>query len=1162
MPRCTARSLVVVMLAVVVTGCMDGDDRHTSGDPTPWVEPWSTERVSGTIRTPAPDRTLVRPQRMTLGGVPALGDPCTGDEECGPHRCAFGQCYPHDVEAETGMSIVPGGWAVIGSSPTENGRRADREVDRAQVLLHPFLLDRTPITEGQWRAIMGNRRASQDVSCGLDCPVERVTWWSALEFANRRSMLSGFTPCYDLSELTCTDDPEQGKMTCSPDVDPENGYHDAFLVEGCTGYRLPAELEWEHAFRGGTSTAFPGGDLVGNPRDCMPQPAALGAGWHCGNSTSKQPVAQQEPNGYLLYDMAGNVREWVADVFVEAADLVDIGAYRYVGQRLLVGSLPQVNDPYAVELGYVVRRVQRGGSWRERPEWARASARSRADPNVRHQLFGFRLARTLDTQAFSVRTERCRVGQDACTDARACLPCPHCPVASDGSDGICLQPHMAYIPPGTFVMGSPPQEVGRGEGEEQRTVTLTNAFSAARTELTVGDWHRVMGRNPDSGGSCGPSCPVDGVSWWSALAFANALSIEAGLPPCYDFTALACSGQAAAGTLDCGDGFPALLSDAESPESPLQWWYFSAGECIGFRLPTEAEWEYMARAGSSGPYQDPALTSIPPKGCTTVDPGLDAFAAYCANAGSSQPVGQRGANHFGLLDVHGNVSEWVYDAYEENLANYPSTDPRVEIEGPRVHRGGHAGMSSQHLRAAARRTREPGLRHQRIGFRLVQNVYCAGTIEGSENRFFQVGTLCGEDDVSVPDCGPLEAPASGTVDHESTLVGAVATYACSEGSALIGDASRACDASGTWSGDAPTCEGPTILPLGEPCTADDDCEPGAWCPAHTSERRCSPNPTHGDVSLAFQWVPQGTFTMGSPVSEVGRDSNEAQVSVTLTRNFFVQREEVTQEQWQAVMSAWNARPDADRTLSGWTGPTPTFGTKPSCFLSGGSLCSAPHSSSVTPLRPVERVSWIDAVVFANVLSRLEGLEQCYQLADCVAPSTNLRAIGTGCDAGMESCYSIYCNTVSLSSYACSGYRLPFEAEWERAARGATSGATYRGELDSSIINYCDYQPNLSPIAYWCNNAFGAPQWVRGRTPNTWGLYDVLGNIDEWVGTRSSVAIAGGTDPTGPTSGWTFSIRGGNWNDYAYRVRSASRTSSMDNARSHRVGFRLARTAPQ
>jgi formylglycine-generating enzyme required for sulfatase activity len=220
---------------------------------------------------------------------------------------------------------------------------------------------------------------------------------------------------------------------------------------------------------------------------------------------------------------------------------------------------------------------------------------------------------------------------------------------------------LVRIEPGAFMMGSPRAEPLRSDDELLHSVTLTRAFFLSKTEVTQGQWLSVMGTNPSLNQACGANCPVENVSWVDAVAFLNALSERDGLAPCYN-----------------GVRFKGLA-------------------CDGYRLPTEAEWEYAARAGSSAalPYQGPV-------------------------AGELQPVGQKAPNPWGLHDMIGSVWEWVQDMH----GPYPlvATNPTGPSNGGwRNMRGGSFASELRHLRVANRGAQPRTKQLENLGFRVARS---------------------------------------------------------------------------------------------------------------------------------------------------------------------------------------------------------------------------------------------------------------------------------------------------------------------------------------------------------------------------------------------------------------------------------------------------------
>ena len=216
---------------------------------------------------------------------------------------------------------------------------------------------------------------------------------------------------------------------------------------------------------------------------------------------------------------------------------------------------------------------------------------------------------------------------------------------------------IVFIVPGSFIMGSPSDEPDRQSSEVQHIVTLTHPFALAQTPCTQAQWEVVMGGNPSM--FKGAKRPVETVSWDEALEYCRKLTTR----------------QRAKGIL---------------PEG-WEW-----------RLPTEAEWEYAARAGTTGARHGE----------------LDTIAWWSGNSGSeTHAVGGKQANAWGLHDMMGNVSEWCSD-WHGKYRTGSVTDPTGPSSGSgRVFRGGGWGNGASGARSAARFRFDPGYRSNDLGFR-------------------------------------------------------------------------------------------------------------------------------------------------------------------------------------------------------------------------------------------------------------------------------------------------------------------------------------------------------------------------------------------------------------------------------------------------------------
>jgi len=248
------------------------------------------------------------------------------------------------------------------------------------------------------------------------------------------------------------------------------------------------------------------------------------------------------------------------------------------------------------------------------------------------------------------------------------------------------------------------------------------------------------------------------------------------------------------------------------------------------------------------------------------------------------------------------------------------------------------------------------------------------------------------------------------------------------------------------------------------------------------------------VGMVFRLIPPGAFLMGSAAEEYGRKDDEWQHRVVVTSPFYMAVTETTQSDYLEVM-----------------------GNNPSFFKNRkGEL-------------PVDSVSWLVAAEFCNELSRREGLPEVYE------PSRD----------------GFICH------WTRGGYRMPYETEWEYAARAGTSTAFYSGPIEPLLVG----RASLSRIAWYGENAKGAPHPVGSGMANPWGLYDMLGNLLEWCNDwHEPYPRLGRRSFTGPDSGTIKVLRGGGWYSDLEQCRAAARRPLWPTGVWNSAGFRCVRTA--
>jgi formylglycine-generating enzyme required for sulfatase activity/flavodoxin len=277
-------------------------------------------------------------------------------------------------------------------------------------------------------------------------------------------------------------------------------------------------------------------------------------------------------------------------------------------------------------------------------------------------------------------------------------------------------------------------------------------------------------------------------------------------------------------------------------------------------------------------------------------------------------------------------------------------------------------------------------------------------------------------------------------------------------------------------------------------------------PISSSEPSADKNAKESDVNIPqnFTLIKGGTFQMGSPDSENWRGADETQHTVTVS-DFYICRYELTQKEYQAV---------GDSNPSMFTGD----------------------------VLPVENITWLETVNICNALSDKDGLTPVYTI--------------NGANVTWDR--------------SASGYRLPTEAEWEYACRAETTTPfNTENSISAEEANYYGHYPYEIENNYFSQgNLDTKPGEYRQTTvkvgsfsSNSFGLYDMHGNVGEWVWDYyGEYDTAPQTDPTGAATGTLRVYRGGGWNDFAKNMRSAYRATLAADKGSFNIGVRLAMNA--
>lgn len=593
----------------------------------------------------------------TEGGLAVFGEPNLGEPPLMSSPRSLGVKVRNVTRrvpavAPDGFVWIPAGTFKMGSSDFYDAR------PQQVTLTQGFWMADHEVTQAEYKDVMG---ANPSIYTGADRPVENVTWRNAVDY------------CLRLTERNLA----------------------AGRIKPQQAYRLPTVAEWEYAARAGTAL-----ELYG--------PLSQIAWWFGNSSQGTHSVRKKTPNAWGLYDMLGNVEEWTFD-----------------GISYTIGD---VTDPFYPYPDFIMPVAVRGGSFSSEASEVRASRRSSVWPSS--DRVGFRVVLDSDRSGIlppTITVQPSSVGVSAGRSARfgvvaygsgefsyqwefngvsipgstnAALQISNVQPSNIGGYRVVVsnpggvvtsvvaalwlnatntvdEAGFVWIPPGTFVMGSPATELGRSPAEIAHTVTLTHGFWICDHEVTQGEYKDVLGISPAR--FSGDHRPVENVSWFDAVKYCQ------------------------------------RRTEKERAEGRIT-------GLLAYRLPTEAEWEYAARAGATGSWY----------GAWAHTAWLDAIAwwgilspwpvPWYGNAsGVTHDVKGKAPNAWGLYDTLGNVSEWCAD-WHGDYTSRSVVNPAGPGSGEdRVFRGGGqlSSFSIDAVRLAARGRGYPYSRSESVGFRVV-----------------------------------------------------------------------------------------------------------------------------------------------------------------------------------------------------------------------------------------------------------------------------------------------------------------------------------------------------------------------------------------------------------------------------------------------------------
>lgn len=535
---------------------------------------------------------------------------------------AFSQKVFRDCKDCPEMVTIPAGNFMMGSSEKELGNTyyspflRQTETPQHRVTIKAFAAGKFDITKQQWAAfVKATGHISKSACSWAALPEDTAKPWIANKAANWNHL--GFAQ--DSSH----------PVVCISWNDAQD-YIQWLSKKTGKNYRMLTEAEWEYAARAGTSSAFPWGDSASHEYANYGTDTTAGIGFRFGRDkwVETSPVGAFPPNQFGLYDMHGNVLQWVEDCVSSS----------YTDQQPLDGSAYRSEDTIDMKREMWTRmngkkacsfRICRGGDAWDPPPLIRSASRNwgeisdNREDDYSSAGLSFRVARSLEQAAQTFRD---------------CKDCPE----------------MVVIPSGTFTIGSPDTERGHtsnpdsGGVEGPRRQVHIRSFAAGKFDITKAEWaafSKETKRTP--GGGCGwAGLPGDTLPPWAPNPAATWNNVG----------------------FKQDSSHPVVCISWDDATDYTKWLSKKTG--FTYRLLSEAEWEYAARAGSTTAY--PWGDTDSHEYANYGDANYNAVVSGRDQWLGTSPAGSFPPNKFGLYDMNGNVMQWVEDCFSNSYKDLPA----------------------------------------------------------------------------------------------------------------------------------------------------------------------------------------------------------------------------------------------------------------------------------------------------------------------------------------------------------------------------------------------------------------------------------------------------------------------------------------------------------